>query len=246
MVDAAIGGKTGVNLPKVKNYIGTIYQPDSIFIDPAVLDTLKLETFCEGVVEMIKHSLIRDEEMFGWLERNIDGILLKEEKVLEKGIWESCRIKLEIVLRDPREAGVRRLLNFGHTIGHALEGVSRYRITHGAAVALGCLVEGYLSGLMESELERMASLYIALKLPFASMLEEINFDELYQCMSRDKKGFRFVTLKKIGEAHSHEGSYCISFGKDQIFGALEWVRYRVGRSFPKPSALSQAVLDSDP
>lgn len=237
MVDACIGGKTGVNMPKNKNFIGTICQPREILIDTNVLETQPMETYRDGLVEMIKHGLIWDAKIFEWMEENVDKIIRKEQETLEKGVIDSCRVKLEVVLEDALESGMRRLLNFGHTIGHALESLSNYQISHGTSVAIGCMVEGYLSDLTMTDLKRMGALFERAGIIIDKKCINFSSGEIYDMMISDKKALsgipRFVTLKRIGEADSHQGSYCTSFKKEEIIQALEWMQndmYQLARS----------------
>ena len=145
MVDASIGGKTGVNTPYGKNLVGSIYQPKKVLIDPATLQSLPLKELRNGIVEMIKHGLILDRDYFTYLNEHADQLLELDLSILEKAIFESCRIKREIVEQDDRESGKRNLLNFGHTVGHALENLTHYSLAHGEAVAIGILVESHLA-----------------------------------------------------------------------------------------------------
>ena len=228
-VDAAIGGKTGINLPQSKNFIGTIYQPEAILIDPSVLETLPIEALRDGLVEMIKHGLIWDSKHFEWIEQHVEQLLNKEPSLLEKGIADSCQIKMSVVLRDEHENGIRRLLNFGHTIAHALETVSQYQISHGSAVAIGSLVEGYLSDLGETDLLRMARMFYLIGIPIEKSLQTISIEEVERVMSHDKKAVnsrpRFVTLEKMGKASFHQGDYCTFLDQQKIKKALEWMTH---------------------
>ncbi|NGX43019.1 MAG: 3-dehydroquinate synthase [Chlamydiae bacterium] len=228
MVDAALGGKTGINLPQSKNFVGTIYQPESIWIDPNVLETQPLDSFRDGLVEMIKHGLIWDANIFSWIEQNVERLLKKEPSTLKKGIIDSCKIKLSIALRDTMETGLRRLLNFGHTIGHAIETVSNYEVSHGTAVAIGCLVEGHLSHLAQSDLDRIAKLFHRIGISLEAA-QKIPAEKITQAMCYDKKGIhsvpRFVTLEAIGKAHSHKGDYCTFINENEISKALEWMHH---------------------
>ncbi len=148
MVDACIGGKTGVNVPSGKNLVGCIYQPKKIYIDSKFLSTLPLDERRNGIVEMIKHGVIADLTFFEFLETHTDQLLALNPEFIDQVILQSCLIKKEIVEQDEREIGKRRLLNFGHTIGHALEKLHHYLLPHGEAVAIGMLVESYLAYLM--------------------------------------------------------------------------------------------------
>lgn len=153
MVDASIGGKTGVNTPFGKNLLGTFYHPKAIFIDPLFLKTLPLPQLQSGFVEMIKHALITDYQIFYDLIENYPKIYDLDFPYLKEKIAQSCSIKKTIIEKDEKENNFRHLLNLGHTIGHAIEHASNYSILHGHAVAIGICSEGYISnnlGLLSS------------------------------------------------------------------------------------------------
>ena len=140
-VDAAIGGKTGVNLPQGKNLVGTFHQPRLVVIDPEVLTTLPDREFRAGLFEVIKCGIIRDKSLFEYFEAHLDSVLVRDAKALLRIISASVQVKAEVVAADERESGLRRILNFGHTIGHALEAESSYtKFLHGEAVAWGMIV----------------------------------------------------------------------------------------------------------
>ena len=137
-VDASIGGKTGVNLPAGKNLVGAFHQPKFVLIDPQILSTLSQREFRAGFFEVIKCGVIRDARLFRAIERAPQSFLLRDPKLLMHAITASVKVKAEVVSRDEREGGLRRILNFGHTIGHALEAEGNYkRFLHGEAVAWG-------------------------------------------------------------------------------------------------------------
>ena len=144
-VDSAIGGKTAVDLPQGKNLLGTFYQPRAVFADLNFLDTLPEKEFNNGLAEIIKYGIIEDEKMFKLLEENMDAVKSRDSAHLLKIIETCCRIKKSIVEIDEREQGLRRILNFGHTLGHALEAVSDYALSHGEGVALGMIAAAKLS-----------------------------------------------------------------------------------------------------
>lgn len=215
MVDASIGGKTGVNVPYGKNLLGCIYQPNKVVMDLDMLDTLPKKEMSYGVVEMIKHGLIADRVHFDFLDTNAEGIFAKDKEILKKAIFDSCRIKKEIVEQDEKETGKRRLLNFGHTIGHALELISDYTLSHGEAVALGIVVESRLAVLMGAlkaeNLKRIEGVFQKYELPI-QMPSQFSVDRILQAMTLDKKSVknipRFVILDAIGTALPFNGDYC--------------------------------------
>jgi 3-dehydroquinate synthase len=137
MVDASIGGKTGVNAPFGKNLIGAFHQPIAVFADPQVLQTLPRREFISGLAECIKHEIIRDADGFTALEKNIAAVLRLDMNLLTELIAHNVRIKAKVVESDPFEHGERAHLNFGHTFGHAIEKVSNFSYTHGESIALG-------------------------------------------------------------------------------------------------------------
>ena len=147
-VDASVGGKTGVNLATGKNLVGAFHQPKLVLIDPDILDTLPDREYRAGVQEVVKHGVIRSEELFAFMETQRDAVLAREGEAVEYMITMSVRIKAEVVRRDEREGGLRRILNFGHTLGHALEAETGYsRLLHGEAVAFGMVAAARLSEL---------------------------------------------------------------------------------------------------
>lgn len=153
-VDSSVGGKTGVDLPSGKNSCGLFNQPVGVLVHPAFLDTLPDAEFANGLVEAVKHGMIRDAGYFRFIDRNLDGLRRRDARLVVRLVEGSCRIKAAVVAADERESGLRMVLNFGHTVGHALEAESGYRIGHGRAVAQGMLVEtrlGVLAGVTPPE-----------------------------------------------------------------------------------------------
>lgn len=144
-VDSSVGGKTGVDLPEGKNLFGSFYQPQAVFIDPHVLATLPQQHYCNGLAEVIKYGVIREPSFLAFLERDRERILARDEQAVEQVITTCCRIKAEVVAADEREGGLRRILNFGHTIGHAVEAASRFELLHGFAVAIGMVAAARIS-----------------------------------------------------------------------------------------------------
>ncbi len=145
MVDAAIGGKTAINVPQGKNLIGAIHQPHAVYADLATLKTLPDPVYRDGIAEIVKAGVIADAALFRWLEGNSEKLLARRPRTLGEAVTRSVRVKARIVRADEREAGTRAALNFGHTIGHALESASGYRLSHGRAVAIGMAVEAKLA-----------------------------------------------------------------------------------------------------
>ena len=229
MVDASIGGKTGVNVPEGKNLIGTICQPNAVFIDTSTLKTLPVVELKNGISEMIKHGLIADRHYFDFMENHSVAILQQDPLILEKAIYDSIRVKANIVEQDETEKGMRRLLNFGHTIAHAIETATKYEIAHGRAVAIGMVAEsyiamrlGYLSQVNFESILHILELY-KIDLTWKDSLSPI---ELFAHMKMDKKSLaqqpRFVILKEIGRVLEFDGEYCCSVDWVLLKESLEW------------------------
>lgn len=206
-VDASIGGKVGVNHRLGKNMIGAFYQPRLVWIETAMLRTLPPREILCGLSEILKHALIRDRQYFEYLEARQSELLALDDTILRKAIRRGCEIKAEIVSQDEREADLRALLNFGHTVAHALETATQYRkLRHGEAVLLGMLAEAYISqqaGLLApSAFGRIEK--CLRNFPLNARLEGINIEIVEQCMAFDKKAkggmLRLVLLRDIGAA----------------------------------------------
>ncbi|MDK1031864.1 MAG: 3-dehydroquinate synthase, partial [Planctomycetia bacterium] len=133
-VDAAIGGKTGVDLPQGKNLVGAFHQPRAVIVDTATLKTLDKEEVANGLAEVVKHAVIRDAQLFGLLEENVAPILQCDERIMTRVVAENVRIKADVVAQDETETGMRAILNYGHTVGHAIEAAGAYKgLRHGQA-----------------------------------------------------------------------------------------------------------------
>jgi 3-dehydroquinate synthase len=189
-VDSSVGGKTGVNHPLGKNLIGAFYQPRLVLIDIATLNTLPVRQWLGGLAEVIKYGMIADESFFIYLEQHMASLLRMEEEPVRHIVTQSCRIKAAIVMEDERESDRRRILNYGHTIGHALESLSKYRtFIHGEAVAIGMVHEAALSrhlGFCKPDLvNRQADVIRRAGLPDA--LPSVSFTDLWTAMQHDKK-----------------------------------------------------------
>ncbi len=141
MVDASVGGKTGIDIPAGKNLVGAFHPPAAVWCDPAMLDTLPLRSFREGLVEAIKHGAIADEDYWNWLGDNVTAIMERDHATLARLVYISVEIKAKVVESDELESGRRAILNAGHTIGHAIEQVTGYDIPHGEAVSIGLVEE---------------------------------------------------------------------------------------------------------
>jgi 3-dehydroquinate synthase len=212
-VDSSVGGKTGVNHSLGKNMIGTFYQPRMVWVDVKTLTTLQRRDFVSGVAEVIKYGIIRDAGLFDIMEKKRREILDFDAATLTHIIRRSCEIKAEIVSHDERETGLRAILNFGHTIGHALETETRYQqFTHGEAVGLGMCIESDIAGtlgmLRPAETRRIAELVAAYGLPTA-LPEGVDASKLLAHMKLDKKTvageLTFILPKQIGDVIIKKG-----------------------------------------
>ena len=190
-VDSSVGGKTGVNHPQGKNLIGAFHQPQAVLIDTATLATLPPREFAAGMAEVIKYGLINDPAFFTWLEANRDGIRAHDPALLAEMIAHCCANKAAIVAADEREQGVRALLNYGHTFGHALEALTHYkRWKHGEAVAIGSVIATHLGVILdrvsEADAARTAALFAAYDLP-TIIPADITTADILDKMQLDKK-----------------------------------------------------------
>jgi len=210
-VDSSVGGKTGVNHPLGKNMIGAFWQPRLVWIDTATLDTLPRREFLSGLGEVIKYGVIWDEEFFTYLETTRDKIIKLDSTALTYIIRRSCEIKGEVVSKDERESGLRAVLNYGHTIGHAIETITSYKkYLHGEAVAIGMYMEAKLShqlGIIDSKaVARIKALIDSFELP-SEMPDEIEMDDLVNKMQIDKKTIsgkmHFVLPETVGSVKIH-------------------------------------------
>jgi 3-dehydroquinate synthase len=207
-VDSSVGGKTGVNHPLGKNMIGAFHQPNAVLIDPAVLSTLPERELSAGIAEVIKYGLISDSKFFDWLENNMPKLMACDYEALTFAIERSCVNKAEVVAKDEREGGLRAILNFGHTFGHAIETHQGYgNWLHGEAVAAGMLMAADLSmregSLSQHDVDRVRNLLVAANLPITSPAN-MDAEDFIEIMIVDKKvlneRLRLVLLKSIGEA----------------------------------------------
>ena len=189
-VDSSVGGKTGVDHPKGKNLIGAFNQPRAVLIDPATLTSLPPREWKAGLGEVIKYGVIADEAFFQYLEQHIEPILKLDHVIVAQIVKRSCEIKAQVVSEDEREADRRRILNFGHTIGHALESLGGYRgLIHGEAVAIGMIYEADLARHLrlcgDDVVNRLRALVKAAGLP--TCLPRGTFSALWRAMQQDKK-----------------------------------------------------------
>jgi 3-dehydroquinate synthase len=204
-VDSSIGGKTAVNRGRLKNQIGVFYQPSAVFSDTSVLKTLAVNQISNGLAEVIKCAVIGDRLLFDLLERKITDLRKMDEKTLEATIVHAAAVKTRIVSRDECDSGLRNVLNFGHTVGHAIEAVTQFKVNHGTAVAVGMVTAGriacHLGLFLERDLERLINVITDAGLPIA--MQEINIADVLNAIKCDKKisngKMKFILPVRIGQ-----------------------------------------------
>jgi len=204
-VDSSVGGKTGINHPLGKNMIGAFYQPRAVFADTTTLDTLPARELSAGLAEVIKHGAIIDSVFFDWIEANIGKLMARDKGALAYAIARSCEIKADVVRQDEREGGLRAILNFGHTFGHAIEaGMGYGQWLHGEAVGCGMVMAADLSCRMghidQATVERVRKLVAAAGLPVKA--PDLGVERWLELMEVDKKNeggaIKFILLKPLG------------------------------------------------
>ncbi|MBL9136803.1 MAG: 3-dehydroquinate synthase [Verrucomicrobiales bacterium] len=207
-VDSSVGGKVGVNLSAGKNLVGAFLQPRLVLCDLATLSTLPEREYRSGIAEVIKYGIIYDAALFRRLERDMEALLKRDLAVLGPVVARCCAIKADVVGQDETESGLRAILNFGHTIGHAIEAITAYgRYLHGEAISVGQVAAGLLSarqcGLSTTEVERMRALFARAGLPVSIRLTKAQRMRLHAAMRLDKKvkdgEIKFVLARRIGE-----------------------------------------------
>lgn len=210
-VDSSVGGKTAVNHERGKNMVGAFYQPKSVVIDIGVLNSLPRREYAAGLAEVVKYGIIYDREFFEWLETHVEDLNRRDVLALTQVIRRSCEIKAEVVAVDEREGGLRAILNFGHTFGHAIENLAGYgNWLHGEAVAVGMVMAAQfserLNRLPQGNAKRIGDLLNALDLPTALNANtggEIRPEAMLEAMGMDKKSvdgrIRFIAANEIGE-----------------------------------------------
>ena len=207
-VDSSVGGKTGVNLAAGKNLVGAFYQPRLVLCDLATFRTLPEREFRAGLAEVIKYGIIYDAELFARLERDMAKILRRDAASLAHIVARSCEIKAEVVSHDETEGGRRAILNFGHTLGHAIEAITAYgRYRHGEAISIGQVAAAHLSaellGLPATDAARIRALFVAAGLPVTIKLTSPQRTKLLAAMTLDKKvsagEIKFVLAERIGK-----------------------------------------------
>lgn len=223
-VDSSIGGKTGVDFDSYKNMVGAFHMPRLVYMNLSVLKSLPERQFASGMAEILKHGLIKNRDYFQWLLAHRQEILEREPKVLMTMIEESCKVKRAVVEKDPTEQGERALLNFGHTIGHAVEKLKNFKLLHGECVAVGCAAAAYLSwrrGLIDEEvLTQISETFVSFSLPVKA--DGLDPAQVLRTTKSDKKmdagSIKFVLLRKLGDAFVDR-----TVTEDELLDAITWI-----------------------
>ena len=205
-VDSSIGGKTGVDYKQYKNMIGAFYMPRLVYINTETLNTLDARQYYAGIAEVMKYGLIRRSAFYVWLLENMYEIHDKDESALEYMIGQCCQIKKEYVDKDPYDKGDRAILNFGHTIGHAIEKALDFKLLHGECVALGSIAAAFISWkkgyLQMDDYYEIRDMFVPFNLPIT--LDDIDPQKIMDNIKYDKKNegntLKFISLKKVGKA----------------------------------------------
>lgn len=206
-VDSSIGGKTGVDFLKYKNMVGAFYQPKLVYMNLSLLKTLPKDQYVSGIGEILKHGLIKDKEYFTWMQKSYDSIMKLDMPMVEEMVYRSCLIKRGVVERDPKEQGERALLNFGHTIGHAVEKLADFSLYHGQCVGIGmaaaCYISQEMGHITKEEYENVLSTLKHYDIPIKA--EKLKEEEILSVTKSDKKmiagKIKFVLLSSVGKAY---------------------------------------------
>ncbi len=228
MLDSSVGGKTGVDTPAGKNLVGAFHQPSLVLADPAVLKTLPAPQFTSGLAEALKHGLILDAAYFESIASSLESLFAREPERLTELIARSVEIKADVVSRDERESGYRKVLNFGHTVAHAQEAISGYAWLHGEAVAAGMALEaaiGEAAGVTrEGVSRRIQEVLEAARLP-VELDDEVDETRFFQALEKDKKRaggrVRYTLIGEIGRvAASDEGDWTHAVPEELVRSVL--------------------------
>lgn len=216
-VDSSVGGKTGVDFKQYKNMVGAFYQPRLVYMNINTLSTLSKEQFISGMGEVVKSALIQDATFFEWLEEHSEEIAGKHPEALIHMVYSCCKIKAAVVEQDPRDTGLRAILNFGHTIGHAVEKLSDFSLPHGHCVGIGMAGAAFLSmqkGMLRHDeynriIESLKPFHIPVNIPEMSDHSALDAAHIREAMRSDKKvekgTLKFILLNHIGEARIDTG-----------------------------------------
>ena len=226
MSDSSVGGKTGVDHNGIKNVLGTFYFPSLVYMNIDVLSTLDDRQFYNGFAEAMKHGIIKDEKFYVWMIDSMYEICDRTPEALEELVYRSVLVKKLVVEKDPFEKGDRALLNFGHTLGHAIESTKMGELMHGECVALGMVAAAHISYKRElislEEYLELRDMLVPFNLPIT--VDNIDKDEIVRLVTKDKKqdnkGLKFILLKKIGKAYIERG-----VNEDEMLEALKEIEF---------------------
>ena len=224
--DSSVGGKTGVDLNGVKNMVGAFYMPSLVYINVSTLKTLDGRQYASGFSEVMKYGLIKDQNFYEYLIENMYEINDKDPEVVMEIVKKSCDIKRAVVEKDPTEKGERALLNFGHTLGHAIEKHKNFELAHGECVALGSIAAAFISWKRElismEEYYEIRDMFVPFNLPIS--IENVDKDAVLELTKSDKKSdsgkIKFILLKKIGKAFIDD-----TVTRDEMKAALDEIIY---------------------
>lgn len=223
-VDSSVGGKTGVDFNQYKNMVGAFYMPRLVYMNISVLNTLDDDNFACGMGEVIKSALIADEEFYFWLKNNSESMLKRDFNSLEYAVFKCCQIKGHVVEVDPKEKGIRAYLNFGHTLGHAIEKLSNFKIGHGQCVGIGMVCASHLSSklghISDSDVYDIIETLQLYNIPVT--VSGLSKEDILEASKSDKKmqgaKIKFTILKAVGEADSY-----LEFTDDDLLESIEKV-----------------------
>ncbi len=224
--DSSIGGKTGVDLGGIKNMVGAFYMPRLVYMNISTLKSLDERQYASGFAEVMKHGLIKDQNYYTWLIENMYEIGDRDPQVLLEMVMRSCNIKKAVVEKDPTEKGDRALLNFGHTLGHAIEKYKNFEMLHGECVALGCIAAAFISWKRElismDEYYEIRDMFVPFNLPIS--IEDVDKEAVLDLTKSDKKSdsdkIKFILLKKIGKAFIDD-----TVSRQEMSAALDEIIY---------------------
>lgn len=225
-VDSSVGGKTGVDFEQYKNMVGAFYMPKLVYTNLSALGTLDDKQYYSGMAEVMKYGLIKDADFYTWLIENMYEIHERDLATLEQMVLKSCQWKKAVVEKDPTEKGERAILNFGHTIGHAIEKAKNFNLLHGECVALGSVAAAYISFkknyISSDEFYEIRDMFVPFNLPIT--IEDIDPDQILEYTTSDKKmegdKIKFILLKKVGKAVIDK-----SVTKDEILEGINEVYF---------------------
>lgn len=225
-VDSSIGGKTGVDFDQYKNMVGAFYMPKLVYMNISTLKTLDDRQYYSGMAEVMKHGLIKNAGFYEWLIDNMYEIQDRNIDTLEEMVYKSCTIKKLVVEKDPTEKGDRALLNFGHTIGHAIEKAKNFEMLHGECVALGCVAAAFISWkrnyISSDDYYEIRDMFVPFNLPIS--VDNIDEEKILELTSSDKKAegghIKFIVLKKLGKAMID-----ISITKEEILAGIKEISF---------------------